>query len=682
MLHSKLSHIKVIFIAVLFVIAVLSATCNRDTGDATTGVDAQPSTYLNLNDTVKYVGMHTCKQCHQSIYDSFMETGMGQSIDLASHTKSSAKFDQTALIYDSHKDFYYKPFWSNDSLQVLEFRMQGKDTIHKRLERITYIIGSGQHTNSHMMLVNGHLTQVPVTYYTQKGKWDLPPGFENGSNTRFSRAIALECMSCHNAYPDFVKGSENKFAYVPQGINCERCHGPGEIHVKEKLAGKILDVVTGIDYTIVNPSKLPVNLQFDVCQRCHLQGNAVLQPDKTFYDFRPGMRLSDVMNVFMPVYSGANDEFIMASHAERLKMSGCYLHTTQKIEDGTLKVQNTLRPYKDALTCVTCHNPHVSVKATGAATYNMACGGCHSGAKDSQSMLLCIAPPKELKAKKNNCVGCHMPKSETIDIPHVVATDHYIRKPQTSSGAQVTKKFLTIDAVNNRGIGGSIKGRAYLYYYEKFDQQPMYLDSAAAYFNSDPAPFSLKAPDLIHLYYLQRDNAKVIETARTEGIKAEKMNEVSFSNTQAWTAYRIGESYNNIGNTHNANLYFATAHRLAPYELNFMTKYAASLAALEKPVEARKIYELALAEYPRNAMVLSNLGYLILVLDNNSELAMDHYNRAIALDPDYAPALLNKAGLLAQNGKYVDARVLLKRILSKQPRNAQAAQALKQLETL
>ena len=71
-------------------------------------------------------------------------------------------------------------------------------------------------------------------------------------------------MSCHNAIPDFVLGSENKFHSIPKGIDCERCHGPGEIHVKQKFAGNIVDTSKYIDYSIVNPSKLPLDLQFDV----------------------------------------------------------------------------------------------------------------------------------------------------------------------------------------------------------------------------------------------------------------------------------------------------------------------------------------------------------------------------------------------------------------------------------
>ena len=90
----------------------------------------------------------------------------------------------------------------------------------------------------------------------------------------------MECMSCHNAYPSNVEGSLNKYHSLPEGIDCERCHGPGELHVKEKMSGVIIDTSKYIDYSIVNPKKLEKDLQFDVCSRCHLQGTTVLKNGK------------------------------------------------------------------------------------------------------------------------------------------------------------------------------------------------------------------------------------------------------------------------------------------------------------------------------------------------------------------------------------------------------------------
>src|ERR1041385_5922158 len=37
--------------------------------------------YASLNDTVKYVGMQMCRQCHADKFETFMHTGMGMSFD-------------------------------------------------------------------------------------------------------------------------------------------------------------------------------------------------------------------------------------------------------------------------------------------------------------------------------------------------------------------------------------------------------------------------------------------------------------------------------------------------------------------------------------------------------------------------------------------------------------------------
>ena len=48
----------------------------------------ETSSYLNHSDSARYVGMNTCKLCHQSIYETFIKTGMGQSFGKATKQKS------------------------------------------------------------------------------------------------------------------------------------------------------------------------------------------------------------------------------------------------------------------------------------------------------------------------------------------------------------------------------------------------------------------------------------------------------------------------------------------------------------------------------------------------------------------------------------------------------------------
>ena len=639
--------------------------------------------YLNHSDTAHYVGMSQCKLCHQSIYDSFIQTGMGKSFEHASKQKSSAEFSKHTVIYDKYSDFYYQPFWDRDSMKIMEFRLKGKDTTYKHIEKVDYIVGSGQHTNSHISNTNGYLHQMPMTFYTQKGKWDLPPGFENGKNTRFARKIGLECMSCHNAFPDFVEGSENKFNSLPEGINCERCHGPGSIHVQQRSTGVKIDTSKYIDYSIVNPGKLPIDLQFDVCQRCHLQGNSVLKEGKSFFDFKPGMKLSDYMTVFLPRYKNADEQFIMASHADRLKQSKCFIKSFVPNESASLKGNDGggLRPYKNSLTCVTCHNPHISVKRTGTEVFNSACKNCHSGT----NQIFCNEKQKLRNKTQDNCVSCHMPKSGSIDIPHVTVHDHFIRKPIKKKEVEELKQFIGLYAVNEKNPSNSLKAKAYLQQYDKFESNPVYLDSAKKYL-SDKTSDDVKQnfEMLVHLYFIKQNFTRVlmyVNQLGKENLLTNVLTKKSGNNAHAWTLYRIGESYFNIGNIQDAYIFYKKANDLAPYNPEFKNKLGSSLMAQSRVEEAIVIFSNILKENPKFVQALNNLGYANLLKGNSVE-AEALYNRALKLDPDYQPLLMNVIGLYIYEKKYKDAKELLNQVLKKNPNNQQAIQVLMQLKSM
>jgi cytochrome c-type biogenesis protein CcmH/NrfG len=631
--------------------------------------------YLNHNDSVKYVGIQTCMLCHQSIYNSFIQTGMGQSFAPATKQKSIATFEKHTAIYDKYQDFYYHPFWAGDTMKIMEFRLKGKDTVFKRAERVDYIIGSGQHTNSHIHNSNGYLYQMPMTFFSQKKQWDFPPGFENGFNTHFNRKIGLECISCHNAIPDFVQGSENKFNSLPEGINCERCHGPGSIHVQQRSTGATIDTSKYIDYSIVNPGKLSVDRQFDVCQRCHLQGNAVLNNGKSFFDFKPGMVLSDYISVFLPKYEHADDEFIMASHADRLKQSQCFIKSLRHADS------TALRPYKNALTCVTCHNPHISVKATNTERFNAACKNCHN----STSNQVCTENLTVRNKSMDNCVFCHMPRSGSIDIPHVSIHDHYIRKPVKKEEIEKVKKFIGLYAINEKKPSDELKAKAYLQQYDKFDYNPVFLDSASHYLSDKTInDVRLNFEDLVHLYFIKQDYSRILSYVNKLGkqdVLKTKLQTRSWSNEDAWTSYRIGEAYFHTNNLEDAFLFYTNANTLSPYNPEFKNKLGSVYMSQQKTKEAIQVFESVLKESPQNIQAITNLGYAHLISGNADE-AERLYNNGLKINPDYEPLLMNKAGLCIYKKQYAEAKFLLLAIIKKNPENGQAKGILQQLKNL
>ena len=634
---------RILFTLALFAITLPVFFCNNPAQNDSITHESSP--WRNVYDTnAHYIGMQTCRTCHDAIYQTFIQTGMGQSFGMATKEKSAADFTPAhALVYDSTLDFYYKPYWTNDTFYIMEFRVENGDTVHKLIQQVNYIIGSGQHTNSHIFSTNGYLYQAPITFYTQKHRWDLAPGFEKGASSRFQRLIQIECMSCHNGYPDFVSNSENKYTAIKTGIDCERCHGPGSLHVQERQTKTPVDTSKGPDYSIVNPRRLSTELQNNVCQRCHLQGITVLNDGKTFFDFHPGMKLSEVMNVFMPEYEGAQDKMIMASHVERMKKSRCYL------ESGKMS-------------CITCHNPHISVKLTPRIQYLNTCQSCHGNISGQHQ---CTESAQVRATKNNDCVTCHMPHNGSIDIPHVAVTDHYIRKhPIEDTLQKKITAFLGLKCFNNDKPDAITTARGYMEFYERYTPSKALLDSAVLYLGkqSDVEAAKKQNRDYIRAYYLLNDFQKV--TGYATQMKPAAMSD-------AWTAYRIGEAYYQTGHADSATAWYQRATEIWKYSLDFENKYGICLLALNKLPEALKVFQFIVGENPNHISANTNLGYIYMQQGSNA-MSYDYLLRAARLDPDYEQNLINLAVWYHNNHQPDKAKKSLEHLLKKHPHNEQA----------
>ncbi len=615
-------------------------------------------TYLNHNDTVKYAGIEKCKICHYDHYQTYIHTGMGMSFDSATRQKSAAVLGKDSIIYDARHDLYYHPFWSADStLHVREYRLKNGDTVYSRVQYVTHIVGSGQHTNSHMYNSNGYFYQIPFTFYTQQGVLDFPPGFEHGENSRFSRIIGLECISCHNDLPEMVLGSENKYTAMPHGITCERCHGPGEVHVQRMQAGKQTDTAKRPDYSIVNPARLSAKLVNDICARCHLQGTTVLKSGKNYYDFKPGMLMSDVMDVFQPWYEGGKESFIMASHYERMTLSKCYLESGQKLR------------------CIDCHNPHISHTQTPDSQFNKSCLKCHQEGRNFCTL------PREQRGE-DDCVKCHIRLSTTEDIPHVRIHDHKISIPPTAKTLAQKRVFKGLKAFNEWDADSLTMAMGYLREYESYTYQKSYLDSAFAYLqqkNVADEDYAFNA--WVNYYFLRQDYAALTRKVEETGIEKvlnEYLTEQNYNNADAWAAYRTGQAFDYQHRNLLALKFYQRAVKLTPYSLKFRNKLGMMLIKMNRLEQAKKNLEFALREDTLFEQTYVNLGYLYM-LEHQREKAKKLYERVLGLNPDHFQALINLAGVYYLEGKKSKAKALLLRARKLSPGNPQVKQMLQQL---
>jgi predicted CXXCH cytochrome family protein len=284
-------------------------------------------------------------------------------------------------------------------------------------KEIDFVLGSGNHVRTYLSQTsNGALLELPLAWYAEEGgHWGMNPGYDKPDQPNARRKISLDCMFCHNAYAQVRKGHDQPRAAPlftgppPQGIDCQRCHGPGDRHIQlARTAGSTAAVIAG---AIVNPARLSPARRMEVCLQCHLEtdsmpfARSILKYDRGQFSYRPGEPLGNFMLFFdhAPA-SPPEDRFQIVSSAYRLDMSACF------------------RKSNGALQCTTCHNPHDVPRGEEATTiYNIACVGCHT----TPLRQTAVTGPHTMAT---DCVTCHMPKRRTADVVHAVMTDHFIQR--------------------------------------------------------------------------------------------------------------------------------------------------------------------------------------------------------------------------------------------------------------
>ncbi len=380
-----------------------------------------------------YVDPKLCATCHPSIANTFRLTGMGRSFATPSTAKPLENFERNEF-YHTLSDTHYKMVRRDGEYFQRRWQIgfDGKETNLEEL-KIDYILGSGNHARSYLHRnERGILIELPLGWYAEKGGyWGMNPGFDS-RHPQTRRAVSYECVFCHNSYPAIPPGHEAPetspafSGNLPEGIDCQRCHGPGAKHIAAvQTSGGNLQAVRN---SIVNPKRLNPKQQLEVCMQCHLEPTSTAIPsvvrrfDRAPYSFLPGQPLSDFNLYFDHAPgSGHDDKFEIAGGAYRFRKSKCFIQS------------------KGAFTCLTCHDPHnIPRGAQAIAQYSNTCKSCHE-----TSVSKMIAAAKHPKA--DECISCHMPKRRTEDAVHVVMTDHFIqrRTPSRDLLAELSERHPT-----------------------------------------------------------------------------------------------------------------------------------------------------------------------------------------------------------------------------------------------
>jgi len=98
------------------------------------------------------------------------------------------------------------------------------------------------------------------------------------------------------------------------------------------------------------------------------------------------------------------------------------------------------------------------------------------------------------------------------------------------------------------------------------------------------------------------------------------------------------------------------------------------------PEEALRHYDTLLMANPEDYIVLFNKGYVNYVILENNEAALDYFNQALAINPNYLDAFYNKGLVLEQMGDYAQAGEIYKEVLRIQPDYRLAIDAINRVQ--
>ena len=553
-----------------------------------------------------YVDAAACAGCHREIWDTYQRSGMGRSWMRPQPETLTEGFAQPVKFYHQASDRHYTIYEKDGRYYQRRHQMgfDGRETNVVEKE-IHLVVGSGNHARTFLHRTpEGRIFELPVAWYAEKGGyWAMNPSYDHPNHPGFRREIGQECVFCHTGYPEIAPGtdlvgSEARFpGRIPEGIDCQRCHGPGRDHVQAVERGD----PDAIRESILNPSQLSAEAQLELCMQCHLETtsrrlpHSVLRLERGAFSYRPGERLSDyVLHFDHAPGTGHDNKFEIAHQAYRLRKSACFEKSGGQ------------------LTCTTCHDPHEAPRGEEAVRrYTTACRNCHAEGLERQ-----IAQKQHPSTE--NCLDCHMPKRRTDDVIHVVMTDHYIQrlKPARDLLAPLAERHDT--------------------------EETAYHGLVTPYY-----PRELPATEESELYLAM---AQVKQFSNlNDGIPQLEAALNKYRPENAGFYFELAEAHVQAGQLDKAIRQYEAAVSRKP---DFGAAWAGLGRTLSKAGEQdRGVQALrrALESGSRNANFLNDLGLILLQQGKSSESAAT-FRSALASDPEFAEAHANLGGALSQSG--------------------------------
>jgi len=601
-----------------------------------------------------YVDSATCAACHSDIAQRYKHTGMAHSLYPPGGDNMPEDFSHKNTFFHQPSGNYYTMLRHDDGYYERRYQTGPHgEKINIAEERIDYVIGSGDQARSYLHRNNeGRFIELPVTWYTEKGGyWAMTPGYDGADQKDFHGVISKECLFCHDAYPakespEIEASGEPIFTKaLPQGIDCQRCHGPGAEH--ERRATTPNSDPKFIRASIINPARLSRDRQMEVCMECHLSTsgsqdkNISLRPGRDVFSYLPGEPLSEY-KLYFDTAEQDKQSFSIVDAAYRLRMSSCFRNSS--------------------MTCLTCHDPHNQLHGSEAADhYVQTCKKCHADVVHKVSL-----PAKE------TCLTCHMPKRRAGFAVHVVLTDHYIQRqrPERDLLASVKVEPMSSDKENDQLT---------LYYPQQLpndDRTTLDLDVVKCETDPDASHAAAKLEADINKYSPKQANYYAT-LGRTYAKAGDSQNAIRWleeavnrNPSNHATIRDLVEALVSAGDLNKAKTVMEPIVNSLPPDASLLTNLGNVYAQQGDWSAAESTLRKSLSIEPEFPQTYNLLG-MVSERSGASQPAEDSFRTAIRIRPEFAESHANLARLLTAKGDYDQAEFEFKRAIALEPSTAE-----------
>jgi len=306
-------------------------------------------------------------------------------------TKDSVKGDFKAGAVRL-RDLTYVLSERNGAFYITETYLNGKPQEH----RVDYTLGNRRIQHYLTTLADGKIIVLPPSWDVLRKGWfhnlDIAdPDQKEGVQVQVWNK---QCYSCHVSQQEKnfnIDTNEYKNTWLDFGTNCERCHGPGEAHVKHYSApvppkGKANDIVV---QTRLTPERNTM-----VYAQCHSFRDTFAKgftAGSNYYDyFLPILEYNQPRDGD-PSYWPDGRTRRFSSDAYGLWQSECFL--------------------KGGVTCVACHTAVHDVEIEKnpqlKPTANALCTRCH----EKIGQAIAAHTHHGVGSAGSSCIECHMPRT-------------------------------------------------------------------------------------------------------------------------------------------------------------------------------------------------------------------------------------------------------------------------------